>query len=92
MEWEQIEDHWDDYKAKVSDQWPKLTKEDLEGIDGSKEELAGFLSQRYGYPIVRADNEIAAFLSSLKVGKFGMKSSGGSGKTSGSYSSDEGYL
>jgi uncharacterized protein YjbJ (UPF0337 family) len=52
---------WKEFKGKVKEKWGKLTDDDLETIDGKKDQLVGRLQQRYGYAKEQAEKEADAF-------------------------------
>ena len=49
MNWDQIEGNWVKAKGKLRQQWGKLTDDDIDVINGKRQELAGRLQERYGY-------------------------------------------
>jgi uncharacterized protein YjbJ (UPF0337 family) len=49
MDWNRVEGNWKQIKGKVKEKWGKLTDDDLDVINGSREHLEGKLQQRYGY-------------------------------------------
>ena len=48
MNWDRIEGNWREFKGKAKQQWGKLTDDDLDVVDGRREELAGKIQNRYG--------------------------------------------
>ena len=46
MNWDRVEGNWKEFKGKVQQQWGKLTSDDLDVIEGKRQELAGRLQQR----------------------------------------------
>lgn len=48
MNWETIEGNWKRFAGKAREQWGRLTDDDLERIEGRREQLAGTLQARYG--------------------------------------------
>jgi uncharacterized protein YjbJ (UPF0337 family) len=52
---------WNELKGKVKEKWGKLTNDDLDVIDGKKDQLVGRLQQRYGYAKERAEKEAEEF-------------------------------
>ena len=56
---------WNELKGKVKEKWGKLTNNDLDVIDGKKDQLVGRLQQRYGYAKERAEKEAEEFCHSL---------------------------
>jgi uncharacterized protein YjbJ (UPF0337 family) len=61
MTWEQIAGSWKQMKGKLKQQWGKLTDDDLDVIDGKREELLGKLQQRYGIEREQAERQLNAF-------------------------------
>ncbi len=48
MNWNQIESNWEYLKGNIQFQWAKLTDEDLDTINGKREELAEKIQETYG--------------------------------------------
>lgn len=65
MNWDQIEGHWDQMKAKVRQKWAKLTDDDLELIKGKRDELGGRLRERYGFEKDMAEREMDDWMRTL---------------------------
>jgi uncharacterized protein YjbJ (UPF0337 family) len=45
-------------KGKVKEQWCKLTDDDLDVINGKREQLEGRLQERYGYAKDQTTKEV----------------------------------
>lgn len=58
MNWDRIKGSWKEYKGKAKQQWGKLTDDDLDVIDGRREELAGKIQNRYGIAKDEAERQI----------------------------------
>ena len=56
MNWDQIAGNWKQVKGKVK--WGKLTDDDLDVIEGKKDQLVGRLQERYGYSKEQAEKEL----------------------------------
>ena len=65
MDWDRIEGNWKSFKGKARQQWGKLTDDDINMVEGRREELEGRLQHHYGYAKDRARNEIDSWLKSL---------------------------
>lgn len=61
MNWDTIKGDWKQFKGKAKEKWGKLTDDDLDVIDGKRDQLAGLLQKRYGYAKEQAEREIEAF-------------------------------
>jgi len=63
MNWDRIEGSWKEFKGKAQMQWGKLTDDDLDVINGKRQELEGRLQKHYGYAKDKASTEIDDWLS-----------------------------
>jgi uncharacterized protein YjbJ (UPF0337 family) len=61
MNWDTVKGQWKQVKGKVKEKWGKLTDDDLEMINGKKDQLVGQLQQRYGYAKDQAEREVDDF-------------------------------
>ena len=48
MNWDQIEGNWKQLKGNIQQQWAKLTDDDLDFVNGKREELSGKIQEAYG--------------------------------------------
>jgi uncharacterized protein YjbJ (UPF0337 family) len=55
MNQDQAAGKWKQFKGKVKEQWGKLTDDDLQMVEGKRDQLIGRLQERYG--IARDDAE-----------------------------------
>jgi uncharacterized protein YjbJ (UPF0337 family) len=62
MNWDRVEGNWKEFKGNIQQKWGKPTNDDLQVIDGKRNELAGRLQQRYGYAKDQAEREIDTWL------------------------------
>ena len=65
MNWDRIEGNWKQFTGKVQQQWGKLTNDDLDVIDGRREELSGRIQKAYGVTKDEADRQITSFADTL---------------------------
>ena len=65
MNWDQMEGKWKQYKGKMKQQWGKLTDDDLDRIDGKRQELVGRLQEHYGIQKQAAEKQADEFLQGL---------------------------
>ena len=49
MDWNRVEGNWKQFKGSAKEKWGKLTDDDLNVIEGRREQLEGKLQQRYGF-------------------------------------------
>ena len=48
MNWEQMKGDWLKIRGKVKKKWGKLTDDELDVIDGQRDQLVGSLQKAYG--------------------------------------------
>jgi len=48
MNWDRIEGNWKQVKGKVREKWADISDNDLEKINGRRDQLEGVLQERYG--------------------------------------------
>ena len=65
MNWDRVEGNWKEFKGKAQQQWGKLTNDDLDVIDGRREELSGRIQKAYGVTKDEADRQITNFADTL---------------------------
>jgi uncharacterized protein YjbJ (UPF0337 family) len=56
---------WKLIRGKSKEWWGKLTEDDLDMIDGNRDQLVGKLQERYGYTRDRATQEVNLRLEEL---------------------------
>lgn len=64
MNKDQLLGNWKQFSGKVQQQWGKLTNDDLQRIDGKREELVGVIQERYGKSKEEARKEVDRYLES----------------------------
>ncbi|MDQ3774629.1 MAG: CsbD family protein [Pseudomonadota bacterium] len=57
MNWDQVEGNWKQFKGKAQQVWGDLTDDELDIIQGKRQELVGRLQKTYGYTKERAEQE-----------------------------------
>ncbi len=57
-----LQGKWHQLRGRAKQRWGQLTDSDLDRIQGKREELAGVLTERYGYAHERAEREVDEFL------------------------------
>ena len=63
---ERVEGNWMQVKGTLLEKWGKLTSDDLDVIEGRREQLSGKIQERYGIAKEAAEAQVAAFWDSLK--------------------------
>lgn len=58
MNWDEIKGSWKQYKGKAKAQWGRLTDDDLDVIEGRREELVGRIQENYGIARDEAEKQV----------------------------------
>ena len=48
MNWDQVAGSWMQFRGKVKEEWGRLTDDDLDVINGKRDQLVGKIQERYG--------------------------------------------
>lgn len=67
MNWDRVEGNWKTMKGQVQQQWGKLTNDDLDVINGRREELLGRIQNVYGVARDEAEKQITDWERNQKV-------------------------
>lgn len=67
MNWEHVQGKFKELKGQLKSKWGKLTDDDLDVIDGKREQLLGKLQQLYGYKKDEAEKNVDDFLKGIKA-------------------------
>ena len=58
MNWDRIEGNWLQFKGKAKEQWGKLTNDDMDRLDGKREQLIGRIQESYGLTRDEAEKQV----------------------------------
>ena len=61
-----LESQWHRIKGEIRSKWGKLTDDDLNVIEGSREQLEGKLQQRYGFAKDQIRKDVDDWFKTLK--------------------------
>jgi len=61
MNWDQAKGNWKEFKGKVKEQWGELTNDDVDVIEGRRDQLLGTLQKAYGVSKEEAERQIKEF-------------------------------
>jgi uncharacterized protein YjbJ (UPF0337 family) len=64
MNLDNMEGKWKQIKGAVKVQWGKLTDDDLQVINGKRDQLVGKIQERYGFAKAEAEKQLREFESS----------------------------
>ncbi|MHB8524536.1 MAG: CsbD family protein [Candidatus Acidiferrales bacterium] len=67
MNWDQLQGKWKQYQGKAKVKWGKLTDDDLNVIDGNRQQLVGKLQEYYGITKEVAEKQTQEFADTLKA-------------------------
>jgi uncharacterized protein YjbJ (UPF0337 family) len=61
-----LKDQWKQLKGSVRECWGKLTDDDLEAIEGEREQLIGKIEERYGVAKHQAERQVQEWESTFR--------------------------
>jgi uncharacterized protein YjbJ (UPF0337 family) len=61
MNWDTVKGDWKQFRGKVKEQWGKLTDDDLDRIEGKRDQLVGVVQKRYGIARDEAEKQLNEF-------------------------------
>jgi uncharacterized protein YjbJ (UPF0337 family) len=67
MNWDQVKGKWKQVKGQTKEKWGKLTDDDLDVIDGRRQQLVGRIQERYGIAKEVAEQQADEFVKALKA-------------------------
>ena len=65
MNWDQIAGSWKEMKGRAKEKWGELTNDDLDVIEGKRDQMVGLLQRKYGYAKEKAEQEIDSWTRGL---------------------------
>ncbi|MFL6649828.1 MAG: CsbD family protein [Sulfurifustaceae bacterium] len=65
MDWNQIEGNWKQLKGKIKAKWGDLTDDEIDVINGRREELLGKIQKAYGIGKDEAERQVRDFEGTL---------------------------
>jgi uncharacterized protein YjbJ (UPF0337 family) len=65
VNWDQIKGNWKQFKGKARQKWGKLTDDELDMMEGKREELIGKVQEKYGITREQAEKDVNEFGTSL---------------------------
>jgi uncharacterized protein YjbJ (UPF0337 family) len=81
MNWDQVEGKWKQYKGQAKEKWGKFTDDDLDVIDGRRQQLVGSIQERYGIARDVAEQQADEFVKTLKEESRGEKKAQRAGRS-----------
>jgi uncharacterized protein YjbJ (UPF0337 family) len=61
MNWDTVKGDWKQFRGKVKEQWGKLTDDELNRIEGRRDQLTGVIQKRYGIAKDEAERQVKEF-------------------------------
>jgi uncharacterized protein YjbJ (UPF0337 family) len=61
-----LQGKWKQIRGEIRKQWGKLTDDEVDRIEGSRDKLAGSLQERYGYSKEEAKEKVAGFMERME--------------------------
>lgn len=67
MNWDQVQGKWKQYKGQLRTKWGKLTDNDLDVIEGNRQQLVGKVQEYYGLTKEAAEKQVDEFVHNLQL-------------------------
>jgi len=64
MNWDMIEGNWKQFQGHVKEKWGKLTDDDIDVINGQRDQLIGRIQERYGIAKDEAQTQVDRWMKS----------------------------
>jgi uncharacterized protein YjbJ (UPF0337 family) len=61
MNWDRIEGSWKQLKGQAKEKWGKLTDDDLDVVEGKRDQLLGLVQKKYGLAKEEAEKQLEEF-------------------------------
>ncbi|KZD01348.1 CsbD family protein [Oceanibaculum pacificum] len=65
MNWDQVAGKWKQMQGKAQVQWGKLTNDDLDVMEGNRDQLVGKIQERYGIAKDEAERQVDSWQRTL---------------------------
>jgi uncharacterized protein YjbJ (UPF0337 family) len=74
MDWDRVQGNWKMFKGRAKETWGELTDDDLDVIEGRRDQLEGRIQERYGYTRDKTRAEVDDWLLRLRQESGGSQS------------------
>jgi uncharacterized protein YjbJ (UPF0337 family) len=74
MDWDRVQGNWKMFKGRAKETWGELTDDDLDVIEGRRDQLEGRIQERYGYTRDKTRAEVDDWLLRLRQDAGGSQS------------------
>ena len=61
MNWDTIKGDWKNFKGKIRDRWGRFTDDELDQVQGRREQFEGLLQKKYGMARDEAQRQLDEF-------------------------------
>lgn len=58
MNWDIVQGNWAQMKGHLKEAWGNVTDDDLQKLDGKKDQVSGLLQERYGWAKEETDKKL----------------------------------
>jgi len=65
MNWDRIEGNWKQFRGRAQQHWGKLTNDDLDVVEGRRQELVGKIQERYGIARDEAERQVDTWIRNM---------------------------
>lgn len=65
MNWDQVEGNWKQLRGKAKEKWGDITGDELDRINGKRDQLVGLVQAKYGHAKAEAEREVDGWFKGL---------------------------
>ena len=65
MNWDQIEGNWKQMRGKAQEKWGEITGDELDQVNGKRDQLIGLVQKKYGHAREAAELEVDRWLKGM---------------------------
>lgn len=63
MNWDTVQGNWNQWKGHLKMKWGDLTDDEIQKLDGRKDQIAGLLQEKYGIARDQAERDLDEWVS-----------------------------
>ncbi|MEL6309596.1 MAG: CsbD family protein [Chloroflexota bacterium] len=64
--WNQVKGNWKQFTGSVQEQWGELTGDEVDEMNGEREQLVGKIQERYGIAQEEAESQVEEWAANMK--------------------------
>ena len=66
MNWDIVEGNWNQWKGYLKEKWGDITDDELQQLDGRRDQLSGMLQKKYGIARDQVERDLDDWVSTYR--------------------------